>query len=138
MTASYHLTRCGTIENRSFVTFSRISGASGAHAPPMLVSVRFFLAILRMDTAPFPLLRMLADGRFHSGERLGRALGLSGAGVWNLVRRIEALGLRVFRVRGRGYRLAQALGLLPPDGLAAGVKQSLATVPPARLAVVRS
>src|SRR6266581_9746420 len=42
MTASYHLTRCGTIENRSFVTFSRISGASGAHAPPMLVSVRFF------------------------------------------------------------------------------------------------
>ncbi len=89
----------------------------------MLVSVRFFLAILRMGTAPFPLLRMLADGRFHSGERLGRALGLSRAGVWNLVRRIEALGLRVFRVRGRGYRLAEALDLFQVDGLAAGLKK---------------
>src|SRR5256885_10361737 len=68
-----------------------------------------FLAILRMGTAPFSLLRMLADGRFHSGERLGRTLGLSRAGVWNLIRRIEALGLRVFKVRGRGYRLAEAL-----------------------------
>jgi BirA family biotin operon repressor/biotin-[acetyl-CoA-carboxylase] ligase len=89
----------------------------------MLVFVRFFLAILRMGTAPFSLLRMLADGRFHSGERLGRALGLSRAGVWNLIRRIDALGLRVFKVRGRGYRLAEALDLFELDGLAAGLKK---------------
>ena len=76
-----------------------------------------------MGTAPFSLLRMLADGRFHSGERLGRALGLSRAGVWNLIRRIEALGLRVFKVRGRGYRLAEALDLFELDGLAAGLKK---------------
>ena len=76
-----------------------------------------------MGTAPFSLLRMLADGRFHSGERLGRALGLSRAGVWNLIRRIEALGLRVFKVRGRGYRLAEALDLFELDGLAAGMKK---------------
>src|SRR5258706_136541 len=128
------------IENRSFVTFSRTSAASaraanvlagrnhthgnpaflpGAHAAPVLVFVRFFLAILRMGTAPFSLLRMLADGRFHSGEQLGLALGLSRAGVWNLIRRIEALGLRVFKVRGRGYRLAEALDLFELDGLAA-------------------
>src|SRR6266576_868713 len=119
MTASYHLTRFGTIENRSLVTFSRIAGASRAYAPPVLVFVRFFLAILRMGTAYFSLLRMLADGRFHSGERLGRVLGLSRAAVWNLIRRVEALGLRVFKVRGRGYRLAEALDLFDPDGLAA-------------------
>src|SRR3989449_7428414 len=76
-----------------------------------------------MGTAPFPLLRILADGRFHSGERLGRALGLSRAGVWNLIRRIEALGLRVFKVRGRGYRLAEALDLFELDGLAARLKK---------------
>src|SRR5438093_4040782 len=68
-----------------------------------------------MGTAPFPLLRILADGRFHSGERLGRALGLSRAGVWNLVRRIAAWGLRVFKVRGGGYRLAEAQRFDPPD-----------------------
>jgi BirA family biotin operon repressor/biotin-[acetyl-CoA-carboxylase] ligase len=76
-----------------------------------------------MGTAPFLLLRILADGRFHSGERLGRVLGLSRAGVWNLIRRIEALGLRVFKVRGRGYRLAEALDLFESDGLAAKLKK---------------
>src|SRR6266699_3234222 len=76
-----------------------------------------------MGTAPFSLLRMLADGRFHSGERLGRALGLSRAGVWNLIRRIEALGLRVFKVRGRGYRLAEALDLFELEDLAARLKK---------------
>jgi BirA family biotin operon repressor/biotin-[acetyl-CoA-carboxylase] ligase len=132
------------IENRSFVTFSRTSVASaraanglasrnythgnpaflpGAHAPPVLVFVRFFLAILRMGTAPFSLLRILADGRFHSGERLGRVLGLSRAGIWNLIRRVEALGLRVFKVRGRGYRLAEALDLFESPALAARCKK---------------
>src|SRR5260221_5078562 len=133
------------IENRSFVTFSRTCAASaqaanrlacrnhthgnpaflpGAHAPPVLVFVRFFLAILRMGTAPFSLLRILADGRFHSGERLGRVLGLSRAGIWNLIRRVEALGLRVFKVRGRGYRLAEALDLFESPALPAGFKKN--------------
>ncbi len=76
-----------------------------------------------MGTAPFSLLRILADGRFHSGERLGRVLGLSRAGVWNLIRRIEALGLRVFKVRGRGYRLAEALDLFELEDLAARLKK---------------
>ena len=132
------------IENRPFVTFSRTSVASaraanglasrnhthgnpaflpGAHAPSVLVFVRFFLAILHMGTAPFSLLRILADGRFHSGERLGRILGLSRAGIWNLIRRVEALGLRVFKVRGRGYRLAEALDLFESLALAARSKK---------------
>ena len=72
-----------------------------------------------MDVPRFSLLRILADGRFHSGERLGRALGLSRAGARNLVGRIEALGLRVFKVRGRGYRLAERLDLFEPNVLAA-------------------
>ena len=134
------------IENRSFVTFSRTSAASaraanvlagrnhthgnpaflpGAHAAPVLVFVRFFLAILRMGTAPFSLLRILADGRFHSGERLGRVLGLSRAGIWNLIRRVEALGLRVFKVRGRGYRLAEALDLFDAPALAQKIAPEL-------------
>src|SRR5437773_10881680 len=122
MTTSYHLTPCGTIENRSLVTFSRIAEASRAYAPPVLVFVRFFLAILRMGTASFSLLRMLADGRFHSGERLRTALGLSRGGILTLIRRIEALGLRVVKVRGRGYRLAEGLDLFEPDALVAELK----------------
>jgi len=76
-----------------------------------------------MGTTPFSLLRLLADGRFHSRERLSRALGLSRDDLWNLVRRIETLGLRVVKVRGSGYRLAEALDLFELDGLAAGLKK---------------
>jgi len=72
-----------------------------------------------MSTARISLLRILADGRFHSGERLGQALGVSRAGVRDLVGRIEALGLRVFKVRGRGYRLAEDLDLFESNDLAA-------------------
>jgi len=72
-----------------------------------------------MDAPHFSLLRILADGRFHSEERLGRALGSSRTGVGMLVGRIEALGARVIEVRGRGYRLAERIDLLEPDVLAA-------------------
>ncbi|NIR59287.1 MAG: bifunctional biotin--[acetyl-CoA-carboxylase] ligase/biotin operon repressor BirA [Gammaproteobacteria bacterium] len=65
------------------------------------------------------LIRHLADGRFHSGEALGKALGISRAAVWKQMRGLEALGLSVHSVRGRGYRLAEPLELLDPDRLRA-------------------
>src|SRR5574342_1135258 len=77
-----------------------------------------------MGVSYFSLLRILADGGFHSGERLARLLGLSRAGVWNLVRRVEAAGLRVFKVRGRGYRLADRLDLLDRSAVAARLAES--------------
>ena len=58
------------------------------------------------------VLRRLADGDFHSGEALARALGVSRASVWHAVRDLEAAGLEVYKVHGRGYRLAQPIGLL--------------------------
>lgn len=82
-----------------------------------------FPATSCMGGTHFSLLRILADGRFHSGERLGRSLGLSRAGVWNLVRRIEELGLKVFKVRGRGYRLAENPDLIETDILTTRLKE---------------
>jgi BirA family biotin operon repressor/biotin-[acetyl-CoA-carboxylase] ligase len=77
-----------------------------------------------MGVSYFSLLRILADGSFHSGERLGQLLGIPRAGVWDLIRRIEALGLRVFKVRGRGYRLADSLDLLDRGAIAARLARS--------------
>jgi BirA family biotin operon repressor/biotin-[acetyl-CoA-carboxylase] ligase len=76
-----------------------------------------------MGDARFSLLRILADGRFHSGERLGRSLRVSGAGVLDLVRRLEDLGLRVSRVRGRGFRVAENPDLIETDILAARLNE---------------
>ena len=71
-----------------------------------------------MATSRFPLLRLLADGEVHSGQALAAKLGVSRATVRNHVRSIERLGLRVFVIRGRGYRLAGPLDLLDGERLA--------------------
>jgi BirA family biotin operon repressor/biotin-[acetyl-CoA-carboxylase] ligase len=59
------------------------------------------------------LLNLLKDGRFHSGQDLGAALGISRSAVWKQLQHLEAeLGLSIHKVRGRGYQLAAPLALL--------------------------
>lgn len=52
-----------------------------------------------------PILRRLADGRFHSGQTLAREFCVSRATVCNLVRMATDLGLDIHAVRGRGYQM---------------------------------
>ncbi len=58
------------------------------------------------------LLQLLADGRFHSGERLGEALGVGRGAVWKALHSLSDLGIEVHALQGKGYRLAQPLELL--------------------------
>lgn len=59
------------------------------------------------------LLKLLKDGRFHSGQALGAALGISRSAVWKQLQHLEAdLGLSIHKVRGRGYQLSAPLTLL--------------------------
>lgn len=51
------------------------------------------------------LLRLLADGGFHSGTDLGQALGISRAAVCKSLAKLDELGFAIHRVSGRGYRL---------------------------------
>ncbi|WP_347902289.1 bifunctional biotin--[acetyl-CoA-carboxylase] ligase/biotin operon repressor BirA [Pseudomonas purpurea] len=61
------------------------------------------------------LLKLLGDGRFHSGQVLGAALGISRSAVWKQLQHLEAeLGLSIHKVRGRGYQLATPVALLDP------------------------
>lgn len=65
------------------------------------------------------LLRLLADGQFHSGEELGAILGVSRAAIWKQLEQLQAeMGVRLHKVRGKGYRLEQPLSLLSQDLLA--------------------
>ena len=70
------------------------------------------------------LISLLSDGRFHSGEALGKALGVSRAAIWKYLKGLEPYGLVVQAVTGKGYRLATPftpldrdtiLGQLEPD-----------------------
>jgi BirA family transcriptional regulator, biotin operon repressor / biotin---[acetyl-CoA-carboxylase] ligase len=62
-----------------------------------------------MSPLTFLALRRLADGRFHSGEDVARALGRSRATLSEALKRVPDLGIEIFSVRGRGYRLAEPL-----------------------------
>lgn len=61
------------------------------------------------------LLRLLSDGRFHSGQALGSTLGITRAAVWKQLRSLAERGIEVHAVRGKGYRLAEPLELLDPE-----------------------
>jgi len=66
------------------------------------------------------LLELLQDGSFHSGEALGAALGVSRAAVWKRLQNLQRdYGVVVHRVPGKGYRLAEPVGLLDPVLIAA-------------------
>ena len=57
----------------------------------------------------FTLLRLLADGEFHSGEMLSEQLGVSRTSVSNALRGMDGYGLTLYSVRGRGYCLSNPL-----------------------------
>jgi len=74
-------------------------------------------------TAPkpltFALLKVLADGDFHSGEEMARSLGLTRTSVHNALQDVAQFGLKLHSVRGRGYQLATPLYWLEIEKIAA-------------------
>lgn len=56
-----------------------------------------------------PILRTLSDGAFHSGEDLAAQYGVSRASIWNALQGLDAQGVRLFKIRGRGYQLADPI-----------------------------
>jgi BirA family biotin operon repressor/biotin-[acetyl-CoA-carboxylase] ligase len=61
------------------------------------------------------LVRVLADGAVHSGADLARELQCSRANVWKQIHQLEALGLEMTAIPGRGYRLEKPFEWLDPD-----------------------
>lgn len=60
------------------------------------------------------LIARLADGQFHSGQDLADELGVSRTAINKHMNNLERFYLDIFRVHGKGYRLAQPLQLLAP------------------------
>ena len=67
-----------------------------------------------MSALTFQALRELADGRFHSGEDMARAFGRSRATLSEALKRAPELGVELFSVRGKGYRLAAPIEFIDP------------------------
>ena len=73
------------------------------------------------------LVRLLADGKFHSGETLAKLQGVTRTQIWKQMQSIkETFDLDVQSVRGRGYRLAKPIELLNAEKILAEISNSTA------------
>ncbi|OLQ86175.1 biotin--[acetyl-CoA-carboxylase] ligase [Vibrio panuliri] len=75
------------------------------------------------------ILSALADGSFHSGEGLGEQLGISRAAVSKHIKGIQAWGVDVFSVQGKGYKLAAPMQLLDQNELTQRINVPLELIP---------
>ncbi|HOY71242.1 MAG TPA: biotin--[acetyl-CoA-carboxylase] ligase [Methylotenera sp.] len=68
-----------------------------------------------MNALTFPILRLLADGKFHSGEALAQHFKVTRTTIWSAIQHAQNLGIDIFSVRGRGYKLPTAVEFLNQD-----------------------
>jgi BirA family biotin operon repressor/biotin-[acetyl-CoA-carboxylase] ligase len=84
-----------------------------------------------MSEADRHLVRLLADGRLHSGARLAASLGVTRAAVWKTVADLRTRGVEILSEPRRGYRLAQPVELIDPGALHAAAIATGVSLPPA-------
>ncbi|MBB1271364.1 bifunctional biotin--[acetyl-CoA-carboxylase] ligase/biotin operon repressor BirA [Psychromonas sp. SR45-3] len=63
------------------------------------------------------LLTLLADGEFHSGEKIGELLGVSRTSVNNYIKALQEIGLDIYKITGKGYCSATPLALLDQQAI---------------------
>jgi BirA family biotin operon repressor/biotin-[acetyl-CoA-carboxylase] ligase len=79
-----------------------------------------------MTSLTFPVLRLLADGEFHSGEMIARRFQVSRATVWHALADVAQLGIELYKIPGRGYRLARPVEFLDVDAVRRWLAQDAA------------
>jgi BirA family biotin operon repressor/biotin-[acetyl-CoA-carboxylase] ligase len=65
------------------------------------------------------ILERLADGNWHSGAGIASGLNISRTAVWKHMAALEAMGLDIRAIRGRGYRLGSAVEWLRSEKIRA-------------------
>jgi len=60
----------------------------------------------------FKTLEILADGKFHSGETIAQQTDCSRVSIWKAIAQLKSLGIEIFSVRNKGYRLTKTMSLL--------------------------
>lgn len=73
------------------------------------------------------VLDLLSDGQFHSGEDIGRQLGISRTAVSKHISQLRALGVDVYSVTGKGYQWANPTDLLDDQLICSYLKDKTPT-----------
>jgi BirA family transcriptional regulator, biotin operon repressor / biotin---[acetyl-CoA-carboxylase] ligase len=66
----------------------------------------------KMSILKYELIRCLADGRFHSDEKLGDELRIIPSSIAKIIQQLCEMGLIVYRIEEKGYQLSHSIELL--------------------------
>lgn len=81
----------------------------------------------KVQTIRARLLDKLADAEFHSGESLAKTFDLSRSAISNHIKALNDLGLDIFSVKGRGYKLVSSVELLCHDKIVSNLSAKQST-----------
>ncbi|MGY3685355.1 bifunctional biotin--[acetyl-CoA-carboxylase] ligase/biotin operon repressor BirA [Vibrio coralliilyticus] len=84
---------------------------------------------MKEHSVKLSILKALSQGGFHSGEELGDKLGVSRAAISKHIKGIQAWGVDVFRVQGKGYQLAKPMQLLDKEILQKSLTNRVELIP---------
>lgn len=76
------------------------------------------------------LIELLSDGQFHSGEQIGVHLGISRAAISQQIKSLRQLGIEIFSITGRGYKLTHPIQLMNEAIIAEGASDAPVHVQP--------
>ncbi len=75
------------------------------------------------------LLKVLADGGFHSGQYLADKIGVSRTAIWKLVAKLQSWHIEIYSVKGKGYKIPDGLNLIDKNQLLSLVKNKIKYFP---------
>ncbi|KFI09626.1 bifunctional biotin--[acetyl-CoA-carboxylase] synthetase/biotin operon repressor [Vibrio coralliilyticus] len=84
---------------------------------------------MKEHSVKLSILKVLSQGGFHSGEELGDKLGVSRAAISKHIKGIQAWGVDMFRVQGKGYQLAKPMQLLDKETLQNSLANRVELIP---------
>lgn len=68
------------------------------------------------------ILNILADGRFHSGEAIGKQLGITRSAVWQQLKQLQGQ-IQINSLPNKGYQIPGGLDLLTKEKIVASIDQ---------------
>lgn len=85
---------------------------------------------MKDTTIPLKLITILANGESHSGEQLGKKLGMSRAAINKHMQTLRSWGIDIFTLPGKGYNLPQPVQLLDKEQISAQIANGRVIVLP--------
>jgi BirA family biotin operon repressor/biotin-[acetyl-CoA-carboxylase] ligase len=71
----------------------------------------------QFNSSQLALMSLLSDGKCHTGNELGQAIGVSRSAIWKQINHLNELGIPVIHVQQKGYQLPKPLVLLNSENI---------------------